>query len=134
MSCSRYALAAQGVLFENAYATASVTPVSHASILTGQNPYVHGRRVLHGLGDNRVGDAAVTLAEILKGAQYRTAAFISAFSAGSRFGLGQGSISSKSPLSSPSTRSSMSRERRRARLIDRQPCRCGSANRVHGWA
>ncbi|MHC4218861.1 MAG: sulfatase family protein [Planctomycetota bacterium] len=79
-----------GALFSNAYCTASVTPVSHASILTGQYPYTHGLRVLHGLTENRLPDGAVTLAEILKGAGYETAAFVSAFPAGSRFGLNQG--------------------------------------------
>jgi len=84
------ALAAQGVVFDNAYTTASVTPVSHASILTGQNPYTHGLRVLHGLSDNVLPESATTLAEMLKAADYRTAAFISGFPAGRRFGLQQG--------------------------------------------
>jgi arylsulfatase A-like enzyme len=82
--------AATGVLFANAYCTASVTPVSHASILTGQYPYTHGLRVMHGLMENRLPDGAVSLAEVLKEAGYETAAFISAFPAGSRFGLAQG--------------------------------------------
>jgi arylsulfatase A-like enzyme len=82
--------AATGALFTNAYCTASVTPVSHASILTGQYPYTHGLRVLHGLMENRLPDGAVTLAEVLKDAGYETAAFISAFPAGARFGLDQG--------------------------------------------
>jgi arylsulfatase A-like enzyme len=82
--------AATGVLFANAYCTASVTPVSHASILTGQYPYTHGLRVMHGLMENRLPDRAVSLAEALKDAGYETAAFISAFPAGSRFGLAQG--------------------------------------------
>ena len=82
--------AATGALFTNAYCTASVTPVSHASILTGQYPYTHGLRVLHGMMENRLPDGAVSIAEVLKGAGYETAAFISAFPAGSRFGLNQG--------------------------------------------
>jgi arylsulfatase A-like enzyme len=82
--------AAAGVLFENAYAVAAVTPVSHASILTGEYPYTHGLRVMHGLSGNRLPESAVTLAEILKDAGYQTAAFVSAFPAGSRFGLQQG--------------------------------------------
>ncbi len=40
------ALARSGVRFESALATSAVTPVSHASILTGLNPYEHGLRVL----------------------------------------------------------------------------------------
>src|SRR5262249_15396348 len=83
-------LAAQGVLFDNAYTAAAVTPVSHASLFTGQYPYTHGLRVLHGLSDNRLPDSAVTLAEILKDAGYHTGAFISAFPAGSHFGLQRG--------------------------------------------
>jgi arylsulfatase A-like enzyme len=71
-------------------AAASITPVSHASILTGQYPYHHGLRVLHGLYEYRLPDAARTLAEVLGAAGYRTAAFVSAFPAGSRFGLDQG--------------------------------------------
>jgi arylsulfatase A-like enzyme len=46
--------------------------------------------VLHGLSENRLPDAAVTVAEVLRDAGYDTAAFISAFPAGSRFGLDQG--------------------------------------------
>ena len=82
--------AEDAVLFENGICTAAVTPVSHASIMTGLYPYTHGLRVLHGLMENRLPDEAVTLAEILKQAGYRTAAFISAFPAGKRFGLHQG--------------------------------------------
>ena len=84
------ALAQAGTLFTNAYTSASVTPVSHASILTGLHPYGHGLRVLHGLDENRLREEAVTLAEVLKHAGYLTAAFVSAFPAGSRFGLSQG--------------------------------------------
>ena len=39
-------LAREGVLFERSYSTSAVTPVSHASILTGLTPYQHGLRVL----------------------------------------------------------------------------------------
>ena len=83
-------LAARGSVFEQARAQASVTPVSHASIFTGQNPYTHGLRVLHGLRDNRLPAAARTLAEVLRDAGYRTAAFTSAFPVTRRFGLDQG--------------------------------------------
>jgi arylsulfatase A-like enzyme len=79
-----------GALFTKAYCTASVTPVSHASILTGQEPYTHGLRVLHGLDQNYLPESAVTLTEVLRDHGYTTAAFISAFPAGSRFGLAQG--------------------------------------------
>lgn len=83
-------LARESVLFSQAIAQASVTPVSHASILTGLEPYHHGLRVLHGTRANRLADDKVTLAEVLRRAGYRTGAFVSAFPAGSRFGLAQG--------------------------------------------
>jgi len=73
-----------------ASAQAAVTPVSHASIFTGQNPYTHGLRVMHGRTRNRLEDGAVTLAEVLSVAGYRTAAFTSAFPVTERFGLAQG--------------------------------------------
>ena len=83
-------LSRSGVLFARALAQAAVTPVSHASIFTGQYPYHHGLRVLHGAARFALPDGAVTLAERLRGAGFETGAFISAFPAGSRFGLGQG--------------------------------------------
>ena len=38
------ALASQGVVFEHAYSQAPITPVSHATILTGTFPQYHGIR------------------------------------------------------------------------------------------
>lgn len=84
------ALAAEGALFERCMAQATVTPVSHASILTGQDPYRHGLRFLHGNHGYDLPERAVTLAETLSDRGYRTAAFVSAFPAGRRFGLHQG--------------------------------------------
>ncbi len=83
-------LAAQGTLFDQAISQAAVTPVAHASILTGLDPYKHGLRVLHGLAANRLADAQVTLAEVLKQAGYETGAVVSAFPVSERFGLHQG--------------------------------------------
>jgi arylsulfatase A-like enzyme len=83
-------LASKGVLFTQAIAQASVTPVSHASILTGLNPYTHGLRVMHGVTENRLADSQVTLAEVLGKSGYHTAAFVSAFPVAQRFGLHQG--------------------------------------------
>ena len=50
-------LASQSVLFEFAITQAAVTPVSHASFLTGRNPYNHGLRVLHGLAENSLSES-----------------------------------------------------------------------------
>ena len=83
-------LAAEGTRFTDAMTQAAVTPVSHASILTGQNPYTHGLRVMHGASQNRLPDANITLAEALRDAGYQTAAFVSAFPVTRRFGLDQG--------------------------------------------
>ena len=83
-------IAARGTVFASALCTASVTPVSHASILTGHYPYTHGLRVLHGLYDFQLPEAAKTMAEVLSGVGYHTGAFISAFPASKRFGLDQG--------------------------------------------
>ncbi|MCP4625776.1 MAG: sulfatase-like hydrolase/transferase, partial [bacterium] len=83
-------LAEESTVFELAIAQAAVTPVSHASIMTGLEPYHHGLRVLHGLTDNRLNERNETLAEVWKDAGGQTAAFISAFPAGAAFGLHQG--------------------------------------------
>jgi len=83
-------LAAEAARFDLAIAQAAVTPVSHASIFTGLDPYRHGLRVLHGVIENRLEADQVTLAEVWKQSGGETAAFISAFPAGSSFGLDQG--------------------------------------------
>ncbi len=83
-------LARGSVLFENAIAQSAVTPVSHASILTGLNPYRHGLRSLHGGRNFSLPDDRVTLAEILLENGYATAGFVSAFPASRHFGLRQG--------------------------------------------
>ncbi|MFH1999902.1 MAG: sulfatase, partial [Planctomycetota bacterium] len=81
------ALAADGVLFEMAISTASVTPISHASILTGLNPYHHGLRVFYGPTGHFLTDEFPSLATILKKHGWQTGAFISAYPASERFGL-----------------------------------------------
>jgi arylsulfatase A-like enzyme len=83
-------LAEQSVLFEMAIAQAAVTPVSHASFLTGRNPYNHGVRVLHGKTENKLSPEQSTMAEIWSEAGGQTAAFISAFPVSAAFGLDQG--------------------------------------------
>lgn len=84
------ALARESVVFDSAIAQAAVTPTSHASILTGREPYHHGLRVFHGLIDNRLGDSQVTLAEVWQSLGGQTAAFVSAFPVTAAFGLDQG--------------------------------------------
>lgn len=83
-------LAADAVVFDRAIAQAAVTPVSHASILTGLDPYHHGLRVLHGRVGNVLAPEATTLAETWRQAGGQAAAFVSAYPAGSAFGLDRG--------------------------------------------
>lgn len=80
-------LAARGVLFERAYATAPMTMPSHSTMFTGLQPIEHGM-VTNGKG--RLADDIDTLAEILQQQGYQTAAFVAAFVLDSKFGLDQG--------------------------------------------
>ncbi len=80
-------LAADGVLFENAFTPAPVTLPAHASLFTGLVPPVHGVR---DNGIYRLEDEAVTLAELLGDAGMATAATVAAYVLASRFGLAQG--------------------------------------------
>ncbi len=84
------ALATEATVFDLAIAQAAVTPVSHASILTGLDPHHHGLRVMHGLVANRLPAAQTTLAEVWQAAGGQTAAFVSAFPVSAAFGLDQG--------------------------------------------
>ena len=80
------ALAARGRRFRQAYAAVPQTLPSHASMMTGLYPAGHG------VHENAryVPPAQPLLAEQLKNAGYRTAAFVSAFALSRRFGLGRG--------------------------------------------
>ena len=80
------AIAARGVRFERAYATAPVTLTSHASLLTGRYPPGHGARH-NGM---RMDLRTPTLAEALANAGFATGAFVAAFPLDRRFGLIKG--------------------------------------------
>ena len=80
-------LASEGVQLTRAYTAAPLTLPAHASILTATSPPVHGLRT-NGLF--RLGPAIPTLATILKGAGYRTGAFVGSFVLDARFGLNRG--------------------------------------------
>jgi len=84
------ALAADAVRFERATATAAVTPVSHASILTGLYPHHHSLRVFYGPIGHSLPEDQPTLATMLAARGWQTGAFISAYPASERFGLDQG--------------------------------------------
>jgi arylsulfatase A-like enzyme/Tfp pilus assembly protein PilF len=80
------ALAARGRRFRQAYATAPETLPSHASMMTGLYPAGHA---VHENARYLSADRPV-LAERLRQAGYRTAAFVSAFTLARRFGLARG--------------------------------------------
>lgn len=80
-------LASRGTTFENASCQAPITLPSHASMMTGTYPPYHGIRKNGGFA---LDPALDTLAEILQGLHYRTAAFVSAFPLNHIFGIAQG--------------------------------------------
>jgi arylsulfatase A-like enzyme/Tfp pilus assembly protein PilF len=81
------ALAAAGVRFADATAHAPLTYPSHASILTGRYPGAFGVR-LNGM--DPLPSSAVTIAERLKGAGYRTGATVASVVLDESYGLAQG--------------------------------------------
>ncbi|MCH7598570.1 MAG: sulfatase-like hydrolase/transferase [Myxococcales bacterium] len=80
-------LAAEGVIFSNAIATASATLPTHASIFTGLYPHHHGARAN---GVYVLAEEHRTIAEMLRENDYDTAAFVSAFVLAKQFGVNQG--------------------------------------------
>jgi choline-sulfatase len=80
------ALAARGVRFTQAYATAPATMPSHASMLTGLYPAGHG---VH-QNSRRLPDGVPVLTERLRQLGYATAAFVSGFPLERQFGLARG--------------------------------------------
>jgi len=80
-------LARLGVRFTRAFAHTSTTLPSHANILTGVLPLYHG---IHENGTFVLHEDHLTLAELLQGQGYATAAFVGAYPLDSRFGLAQG--------------------------------------------
>lgn len=80
-------LAAEGIRFDMALSAAAVTPVSHASILTGSFPYRHGLRVLSAAGGFRLPTESIPLSTRFARAGYATGAVHSAFPVSSYFGF-----------------------------------------------
>lgn len=80
------ALAKRGERFDQAYTPVPQTLAAHCSIMTGLYPAGHG---VHENG-RYLSEKTPLLAEQMKSAGYRTAAFVSAFALAKRFGLGRG--------------------------------------------
>ena len=81
------ALGRQGVVFLDATAHAPLTLPSHASILTGRYPISHGVRDNSGY---TLADSVPTLAGLLHGAGYHTAAFVASYVLRGSTGLARG--------------------------------------------
>ncbi|HEY2945595.1 MAG TPA: sulfatase-like hydrolase/transferase, partial [Vicinamibacteria bacterium] len=81
------AVAREGVLFKNVHTPVPMTLPAHVSMLTGTLPPTHGLR--DNLA-NRLPDASLTLAEMLKPRGFTTGAIVSTFVLDRRFGTSQG--------------------------------------------
>lgn len=80
-------LARGGVVFDNAVAQWTTTNPSHTSMFSGLYPHTHGV----GSNTRQLAEERTTLAEILRSAGFRTAAFVSGYPLRiARKGLGQG--------------------------------------------
>jgi arylsulfatase A-like enzyme len=88
ISPSLNAFAQQGTRFEWAFSTSSYTVPSHASMLVGLYPSYHSAGLMN--GQQKLQLAETTLAEILKGAGWETAAIDSNAVLNRAVGLGQG--------------------------------------------
>jgi arylsulfatase A-like enzyme/Flp pilus assembly protein TadD len=77
----------EGLRFERTYAHVPLTLPSHASLLTASYPTRNG---VHDNGTFRLGAGSPTLADAVRRAGYRTAAFVGAYVLDARFGLGRG--------------------------------------------
>jgi arylsulfatase A-like enzyme len=84
------ALAAAGTRFDMALSSAALTPVAHASILTGLDNQAHGLRVMAAGSGFRLPRSVPTLATVLRAAGYATAAVHSAFPVSRWFGFERG--------------------------------------------
>ncbi|HCH61463.1 MAG: hypothetical protein CL927_15365 [Deltaproteobacteria bacterium] len=107
--------AAEGVVFERAYATCPLTIPSHSTIMTGRPPPSHGVR---DNGDFILSDDAITLAERFSAAGWTTAAFTSAFPTQARWGFSQGFDLYHDPLPRQPTQRDWRDERRARDVID----------------
>jgi arylsulfatase A-like enzyme/Tfp pilus assembly protein PilF len=81
------AVAREGVLFKGVYTPVPMTLPAHVSMLTGTLPPTHG---LRDNLQNRLPDASLTLAEMLKPKGFTTGAIVSTFVLDRRFGTSQG--------------------------------------------
>ena len=80
-------LATESILFQQAQSVCPLTAPTHASVLTGLDPYLHGVR---DNGTFLLGDSVETAAEWFRARGYQTAASVATLVLDERFGFGQG--------------------------------------------
>ena len=80
------ALAAEGIIFENAFAQSSWTLPSHMSLFTGRYPKNHGVEV----PELKLSESIPTLTQTLKDAGYRTFGFVTWAFLEAKYGFGRG--------------------------------------------
>ncbi|MEZ4650296.1 MAG: sulfatase-like hydrolase/transferase [Candidatus Eisenbacteria bacterium] len=90
-----------GFVLSSMISPAPITLPSHASLLTGLNPYRHGVRENT---EYALPEEAQTVTEVFHDLGYRTQAFVSAFVMDGRFGLDQGFEEYVDDLTTPTVR------------------------------
>jgi arylsulfatase A-like enzyme len=80
-------LCKRGTLFRNTVSSAPITPVSHATVFTGLQPYGHGIRHLF---KEQLNTPSPTLAELLSSRGYKTGAVVSCPGLNKWYGLNRG--------------------------------------------
>lgn len=80
-------LRSEGVTFLNTISSSPLTPVSHATVFTGLQPFNHGVRHLF---KEKISENAPTLAEILKSEGYKTGAVVSCPGMNKWYGFSRG--------------------------------------------
>ena len=110
-------LAKSGIRFTSARSAVPLTLPSHTTIHTGLLPPAHGVREN---GIDALADSHPTIARLLKGAGYDTAAFVGAFVLDHRFGLAQGFDTYDDQIQrDPNATERLEAERPAAAVIDR---------------
>jgi choline-sulfatase len=114
------ALAADGILIENAYSPIPLTLPSHASLFTGTYPVFHGVRDFTGF---TLGKERTTLATMLRAAGYRTGAVVASAVLEARWGINQGFDFYYDNFPPPSTQNWQSVAERRGDEVVRESLR-----------